>query len=143
MDSIHLLNNYISRATFVVNNDSSTTDENTVMYDGDEVTTIANVNGDTAYIFGGTLDASFVPVNNFTIKGNITYTKGKTNDTDSYLPSISPLFSSIGIVYHKNKIDGRLNWRYSAKKNADEYSPGGEDNLSQSPLIDPDPTTDG
>jgi hemoglobin/transferrin/lactoferrin receptor protein len=137
-----LLNDYISRANFVVENDNSTTDENTVMYDGDEVSTIANVNGDTAYIFGGTLDASFVPINNFTIKGNITYTKGKTNDTDSYLPSISPLFSSIGIIYHKNKIDGRLNWRYSAKKNADEYSPGGEDNLSQSALVDPNPTID-
>ena len=137
-----LLNDYISRANFVVENDNSTTDENTVMYDDDEVCTIANVNGDTAYIFGGTLDASFVPVNNFTIKGNITYTKGKTNDTDSYLPSISPLFSSIGIIYRKNKIDGRLNWRYSAKKNADEYSPGGEDNLSQSALVDPNPTID-
>jgi len=136
-----LLNSYIYRTNFVVNNDNSTVSENTVKYNGDEVTTIANVNGDTAYIFGGTLDASFVPMNNFTIKGNITYTKGKTNDTDSYLPSISPLFSNIGITYHKNKIDGRLNWRYSAKKNADEYSPGGEDNLSQSPLIDPDPTT--
>jgi hemoglobin/transferrin/lactoferrin receptor protein len=137
-----LLNDYISRANYVVENDNSTTNENTVMYDGDEVSTVANVNGDTAYIFGGTLDASFVPVNNFTIKGNITYTKGKTNDTDSYLPSISPLFSSIGIIYHKNKINGRLNWRYSAKKNADEYSPGGEDNLSQSVLVDPNPTID-
>jgi len=135
-----LLNNYISRTVFVVNNDTSTTDENTVLYDGDEVTTIANINGNTAYIFGGTLDASFMPLNNFTIKGNITYTKGKTNDTDSYLPSISPLFSNIGISYMKNKIDSRLNWRFSAKKNADEYSPGGEDNLSQSPLIDPDTT---
>jgi len=137
-----LLNNYISRAAFVVNNDSSTTDENTVMYDDDEVITIANVNGDTAYILGGTIDASFAPINNFTIKGNITYTKGKTNDTDSYLPSISPLFSTIGIIYHKNKIDTGVHWRYSAKKNADEYSPGGEDNLSQSPLIDPNPTID-
>lgn len=137
-----LLNNYISRATFVVNNDNSTTDENTVIYDGDEVTTIANVNGGTAYIYGGTIDASFVPINNFTVKGNITYTKGKTNDTDNYLPSISPLFSTIGITYNKNKIDAGLNWRYSTKKNADEYSPGGEDNLSQSPIIDPNPTID-
>jgi len=137
-----LLNDYISRTNFVVENDNSTTDENTVMYDDDEVTTIANVNGGTAYILGGTIDASFVPTNNFTIKGNITYTKGKTNDTDSYLPSISPLFSVISIAYHKNNIDAGVHWRYSAKKNADEYSPGGEDNLGQSPLIDPNPTID-
>jgi len=137
-----LLNKYIYRANFIVDNDTSTTDENTVMYDNEEVSTIANVNGDTAYIFGGTLDISFVLVNNFTIKGNITYTKGKTNDTDSYLPSISPLFSNIGILYQKNKMDAGLNWRYSAKKNANEYSPGGEDNLNQSPLIDPNLTID-
>ncbi|PHS10747.1 MAG: TonB-dependent receptor [Kordia sp.] len=135
-----LLDKYISRTNFVVANDNSTTDINTVMYDGEEVTTIANVNGGTAYIFGGTLDASFTPIKNITLKGNITYTKGKTNDTDSYLPSISPLFSSIGIAYQKSKIDAGLNWKYTAKKNADEYSPGGEDNLSQSPLIDPDTT---
>jgi len=137
-----LLNNYISRTNFIVENDNSTTDENTVLYDGDEVSTIANVNGDSAYIFGGTLDASFVPITNFTLKGNITYTKGKTTDTDAYLPSISPLFSSIGISYQKNKIEGGVNWRYSAKKNWDEYSPGGEDNLNQSPLFDPNPTID-
>jgi len=135
-----LLNKYISRTNFVVENDNSTTDVNTVMYDGEEVTTIANVNGGTAYIFGGTLDASFSPIKNINLKGNITYTKGKTNDTDSYLPSISPLFSSIGVTYQKNKINTGLNWRYTAKKNAEEYSPRGEDNLSQSPLIDPDTT---
>ena len=138
-----LLNNYIYRTDFVVNNDTSTLDDSTVIYDGDEVTTIANVNGETAYIYGGTIDVSIVPINNFTLKGNITYTKGKANDTGNYLPSIAPLFSSASVIYRKNKVDSGLNWRYSAKKNADEYSAGGEDNLSQSPLIDPDTTIDG
>ena len=137
-----LLNDYISRTNFIVENDSSTTDENTVIYDGDEVTTIANVNGGTAYILGGTIDVSFVPTDNFTIKGNITYTKGKTNDTDSYLPSISPLFSAVSVAYHKKNIDAGIHWRYSAQKNADEYSPGGEDNLDQSPLVDPNSAVD-
>lgn len=138
-----LLNNYIYRTGFVVDNDTSTTDENTVIYDGDEVTTIANVNGKTAYIFGGTIDVDFVPIKNMMLKGNITYTEGKTNDTDSYLPSISPLFSSVSIIYDKHKVDGGVHWKYSAKKNANEYSTGGEDNLSQSPLIDPDPNISG
>lgn len=138
-----LLNNYIYRSDFVVENDTSTPDDNTVIYDGDEVATIANLNGDTAYIYGGTIDVSFVPLTHFTLKGNITYTKGKTNDTDRYLPSIAPLFSSASLGYQKNKLDAGFHWRYSAKKNTDEYSPGGEDNLSQSPLIDPDTSIDG
>jgi hemoglobin/transferrin/lactoferrin receptor protein len=138
-----LLNNYIYRTDFIVDNDISTTDENTVIYDGDEVITVANVNGKTAYIYGGTIDFSVVPVTNFTLKGNITYTKGKANDTGDYLPSIAPLFSSASIIYSKNKLNSGVHWKYSAKKNADEYSLGGEDNLSQSPLIDPDSSIDG
>ena len=138
-----LLNNYIYRTDFVVENDNSTTDENTVIYDGDEVTTIANVNGETAHIYGGTIDVTVVPFTNITLKGNLTYTKGKANDTDDYLPSIAPLFSSVSIVYHKHKIDSGLHWRYSAEKKADEYSFGGEDNLNQSPIIDPDTSIDG
>lgn len=138
-----LLNNYIYRTDFIVDNDTSTADENNVIYDGDEVTTIANVNGETAYIFGGTIDLSVMPITNFTIKGNITYTKGKANDTGNYLPSIAPLFSSASVLFRKNKIDSGLHWKYSAKKNADEYSSGGEDNLNQSPMIDPNSNIDG
>ncbi len=138
-----LLNNYIYRTNFVVANDASTTNENTVLYDGDEVTTIANKNGSTAYILGGTIDAFFTPANNFIVKGNLTYTQGKTNDTNTYLPSIAPLFGNISVGYHKNKVEGGLLWNYSAKKNAEEYSSGGEDNLNQSPLIDPNPSIDG
>ena len=138
-----LLNNYIYRTRFTVDNDTSTENQDTVIYDDDEVTTIANVNGKTAYIYGGTIDISTTPITNFTFKGNLTYTKGKANDTGGYLPSIAPLFSSASIIYNKNKIDSGLHWKYAAKKNADEYSAGGEDNLNQSPLIDPNTTIDG
>lgn len=138
-----LLNNYIYRSDFVVKNDTSTPDDNTVIYDGDEVSTIANLNGDTAYIYGGTIDVSLTPITHFTLRGNLTYTKGKANDTGNNLPSIAPLFSSASILYHKHKFNSGLHWSYSAKKNADEYSQGGEDNLNQSPFIDPNPNIDG
>ena len=138
-----LLNKYIYRTNLVVDDDSSTTDPNTVIYNNEEVITVANINGDTAYILGGTLDASFTPLKNINITGNITYTKGKTNDTNNYLPSIAPLFGSIDIRYQNKKIEGGINWKYSNKKNPDEYSSGGEDNLNQSPLVDPDKSIDG
>ena len=95
------LNKYIYRTNLVVDDDTSTTDPNTVIYNNEEVITVANINGDTAYILGGTLDASFTPLNNINITGNITYTKGKTNDTNNYLPSIAPLFGSIDIIEDK------------------------------------------
>ncbi len=138
-----LLNKYIYRSDFVVDNDMSTIDPNTVIYDDEEVKTVANINGDKAYIFGGSIDANFNPFPNFTITGNLTYTKGKTYDTGNFLPSISPIFGNIGVNYQKNNFDGGIIWRYSERKKANEYSPGGEDNLNQGPLIDPDSSIDG
>lgn len=138
-----LLNNYIARTGYVVEGDTSTNNPNTVIYDDEEVTTIAHVNGSTAYILGGTLDISLAVIKNLLLKGNATYTKGRTNDTDAPLPSILPFFSRIGLNYDNGKIDAGLNWQYSSKKDADDFSPGGEDNLSQTPYIDPDITIDG
>ncbi len=138
-----LLNKYIHRTNFIVENDTSTPNPNTVIYDNEEVTTIANTNGGDAYILGGSINASFTPLRNITIIGNITYTKGKTYDTGNFMPSISPLFGNIDLRYQKNNIDGGITWKYSGRKKANEYSPGGEDNLNQSPLIDPNTTIDG
>lgn len=138
-----LLNNYISRTDYIVENDLSTTDQNTVIYDGEEIHTIANTNGKTAYIIGASLDLQFNPIKNIYAIGNLTYTKGETNDTEVNLPSILPLFSSLSLEYRNKKLVTGLNWRYSSKKDPSQYSPGGEDNLSQTPLIDPNNTIEG
>ncbi len=128
-----LLKNYISRSNFIVKNDTSTSNENTVIYDGDEVITIANVNGDNAAIFGGTIDMSINPINNLFIKGNATYTQSKTYNNET-LPSISPFFTQIALQFKKGKIDAEINYKHSLKKDADTYSLNGEDNLEQSPM---------
>ena len=130
-----VLKNYISRAEYIVKNDITTTNENTVMYDNEEVTTIANVNGDNAAIFGGTIDVTVNPISNLFIKGNATYTKSKTSTHES-LPSISPFFTTIALQYKKGKFDAEINYKYTSKKDSKNYSPNGEDNLEQSPLDD-------
>lgn len=138
-----LLNNYIARTSYIVENDQTTLDDNTVIYDGEEVPTIANTNGDTAYIIGGSLDLQFNPLKNIFAKGNLTYTKGKTNDTNVNLPSILPLFSSLSLEYKSEKITTGFSWNYSSNKNAEDFSPGGEDNLPQTPYVDPDSSIEG
>jgi hemoglobin/transferrin/lactoferrin receptor protein len=138
-----LLNNYIARDAFEVLNDSSTPDPATVLYEGEEVTTVANVNRGTAYIVGGTFDFGTQLSQNWLWRGNLTYTKGKSYDDDRYLPSISPFFGSSTLTFQKNKFEAALGYRFSFKKSADEYSIGGEDNLEQSPQIDPNPTLAG
>ena len=133
-----LIKDYISRASFAVENDTSTLDEDTVVYDGEIVNTIANVNGDDAYIFGGTIDFTVNPIRNIFFKGNATITKGKTKNNIA-LPSISPLFSSLSLEYNKGKVNASISYKFTSKKNAADYSPNGEDNLEQSPLFDPNP----
>ncbi len=138
-----LLKNYIARGPYTLDNDTSTIDSSTVLYDGEEVTTIANINGNTAAIYGGTIDLKIRPIKQLTFKGNLTYTKGKTNTPNTYLPSISPLFASAKITYSKKAFSAGVQWRYSASKKADEYSSGGEDNLEETPLIDPNTDLEG
>ena len=138
-----LLNNYIARDGFEVLNDSSTPDPTTVLYEGEEVTTVANVNKGTAYIVGGTFDFGTQLAQNWLWRGNLTYTKGKSYDDNRYLPSISPFFGSSTLTFQKNKFEAALGYRFSFKKPADEYSIGGEDNLEQSPQIDPNPAVTG
>ena len=129
-----LLDQYIVRNNFVVEGDTSTPDATTVIYDGEEATTIANTNGDTAYILGGTFDFSLNPVGKFYLQGNATFTQGRTYDTDNPLPSILPFFGSAGIRYNNGTLDAGIDWRYSAMKAIEDYSPGGEDNLDQAPV---------
>ncbi|MFD0964561.1 TonB-dependent receptor plug domain-containing protein [Pseudofulvibacter geojedonensis] len=138
-----LLNNYISRTNYIVENDTTTFNENTVIYDGEETPTIANTNGKTAYIIGGSLDLRFNPLKNFYTLSNITFTKGETNDTNVNLPSILPFFGSVDLEYRNKKFISGFNWTYSSKKDASDFSPGGEDNLTQTPLIDPDDSVEG
>ena len=137
-----LLNNYIIRDNFQVAGDVSTPDPDTVIYEGEEVVTVANVNRGTAYIVGGTFDFRTQFITNWSWQGNLTYTKGKSYDDNRPLPSISPFFGSSAVTFQKNKFEATLGYRFSLDKEAEDYSPGGEDNLEQSPEIDPDPTTE-
>ena len=138
-----LLDNYIARDNFEVLGDTSTTDTATVIYDGDEVTTVANVNRGTAYIVGGTFDFATQLDENWRWRGNLTYTEGRSYDDDRPLPSISPFFGSSSLTFERNKFQASLNYRFSLDKDPEDYSPGGEDNLEQSPKADPDPTVAG
>lgn len=137
-----LLDNYIARDGFQVVGDTSTPDPDTVIYEGEEVTTIANVNRGTAYIVGGTFDFRTEFVDHWSWQGNLTYTKGRSYDDDRPLPSISPFFGSSAVTFQKDKFEATLGYRFSLEKDAEDYSSGGEDNLEQSPEVDPDPNVD-
>ena len=123
-----LLHNYITRDYFSMNN------YETIMYDGEEATMVANVNKKNAYIVGSTFSFKGSLNDLWFTKGSLTYTKGKTYDTNQPLSSIPPLFGNIAFGMEKNRIQANLNWRFNAKKKLKDYNLiEGIDNIEQTP----------
>tara|TARA_R110001583_G_scaffold35585_3_gene118227 strand:+ start:16687 stop:19143 length:2457 start_codon:yes stop_codon:yes gene_type:complete len=124
-----LLDNYITRDVFEINNSS------TIMYDGEQANVVANVNKDNAYIVGSTFSfkGNLNPI--WFTKGSITYTKGKAYDTKEPLSSIPPLFGSLEIGFEKERFQAGLNWKFNAEKQLKDYNLiEGIDNIEQTPL---------
>ena len=124
-----LLNHYITRDLFALNGST------TIDYDGETVTTIANVNKGNAFIYGTTLSFNGKITTNFYGKATATYTKGKAKDSGDPLSSIPPLFGMLEIGYAKKKWDTSLNFRFNAKKKYKDYNlVEGIDNEEQTPF---------
>jgi hemoglobin/transferrin/lactoferrin receptor protein len=51
------------------------------------------------------------------------------------MPSIPPIFGSLGLKFKKNNFNMKLTYKFSQSKPADEYSFGGEDSLDETPFI--------
>ena len=124
-----LLNNYITRGQFEINNSS------TIMYDGELGNVIANVNKDKAYIVGSTFSFRGNLNSLWFSKGSITYTKGKAYDTNLSLSSIPPVFGLLEIGFEKERIQASLNWKFNTKKRLQDYNLiEGIDNIEQTPF---------
>ncbi len=128
-----LLDNYITREA----------DGNTIMYDGELGNVVKNINKDRAYITGYTANY-FGRINqNWKTSGSITYTKGRTFDTEEPMSSIPPLFGKFEISYRKNRLEISANYRFNSKKDIKNYNISeGIDNHVQTPVIDPNATND-
>ena len=123
-----LLDNYITRDYFEINNSP------TIIYNGEEGNVMANVNKNNAYIIGSTFSFKANINANWSIKGSLTYTKGKAYDTNLPLSSIPPLFGDIEISYNYKNLQAGLNWKFNAKKSIKDYNlVEGIDNEEQTP----------
>lgn len=125
-----LLNNYIVRAPYLLNGSF------TIIYDGEEMNTVANVNKDNAYIYGGTATFKGNLTDRFQTKAAITYTKGKAYDTNEPLSSIPPIFGSFDINYNHNKFETGINFIFNGRKKLEDYNISeGIDNIEETPFI--------
>ncbi|SNR17568.1 TonB-dependent receptor [Tenacibaculum jejuense] len=127
-----LLTNYIYRDDFILNGQS------TIRFDGvDGNNIVANVNRDNAYVTGFTMNYQGKLFKNWTTTGSITYTKGRTFDTDQPMSSIPPLFGNFDVNYVTKKVEAGVNFRFNAKKDIDDFNiDEGIDNHEQTPIVD-------
>ncbi len=132
-----LLDNYITRENFILDKKSL------IKYEGEEDNIVSNVNKGKAYITGFTTSFYGKLNRNWKTSGSITYTKGRTYDTDEPLSSIPPLFGRFEVNYKKNNLEITANFRFNAKKRIASYNLSeGIDNHTQTPIINPEATSD-
>jgi hemoglobin/transferrin/lactoferrin receptor protein len=128
-----LLDNYITREE----------DGTTIMYDGELGDVVKNVNKGRAYITGYT--ANYYGKLNYRWKtsGFITYTKGRTFDTDEPMSSIPPLFGKFEVSFKANNIELSVNYRFNSKKDIKDYNISeGIDNHVETPIVNSSATED-
>ena len=129
-----IISRHIGRDEYIVFSDITTPDMSTVIYNGEEVTTISNKNLGNRFIHGFSIDGFSQINNNLKFDYGITYTEGDNNETYGPLPSISPLFGSIALSYSKRGLNLKAVYKFSEAKSPAEYSFGGEDGLDETPF---------
>ncbi len=117
-----LLDNYIIRDLYALPGT-----DGKLEVDGESFPTAANVNKDQAYIWGTTGYFNWKINRYFNLNSDLTFTKGKTKDTDKPMPSILPLFGQTSLTFSSRDWDFQFNSAYNARKHGDEYG-GGVDN---------------
>ncbi len=130
-----LISRHIGRDNYIIFADKTTPNMNTILYQGEEVETFANVNSGDRYLVGGSIDGYYSFVDTFSIQGNISFIKAGKNKKYGPLPSISPIFGNLLLKYNKENWLTSLRFQFSGSKNPNTYSIGGEDGLEETPLI--------
>jgi len=135
-----LVSRHIVRSDYIIFSDTSTEDPNTILYNGEEVNTIANKNLGNRRIYGGSFDMRYNLNQQWKSQTSLTYTSAFNHVQYGPMPSISPFFGYWDLSYEKHAYMATLRVDFSAAKDPKDYSLGGEDGLEETPLIDPEAT---
>lgn len=134
-----LLDNYIQR-DFVYNT-SGTIKQ--VLFDGEYGNAVSNQNKGTAYITGFTANYLGKLSNSWNTSGFLTFTEGRTYDTNLPMSSIPPLFGQFDVSYTLNKLALGANVRFNAKKDIKDFNiVEGIDNHDLTPVVNANATED-
>lgn len=126
-----LLDNYIIRDRFTINGSDQ------VLFDGEYGNAVANQNRGNAFITGYTISYLGKLSNAWNTSGFITYTKGRTYDSEEPMSSIPPLFGQFEVNYKSDKIEVGAALRFNSKKDIEDFNfTEGIDNHDLTPIVD-------
>jgi hemoglobin/transferrin/lactoferrin receptor protein len=132
-----LLDNYIQR-DFVYNSDGSIQQ---VVFDNEFGNAVSNQNKDQAYITGFTVNYLGKISDTWRTSGFITYTKGRTYDTNEPMSSIPPLFGQFEVNYIDDRFELGAAIRFNAKKDIEDFNISeGIDNHDLTPIVNANAT---
>jgi len=104
--------------------------QDSIFYDGTLSPVYTTINADEAYIYGGNLSLNSQVNDHFSIQSSVVYTYGriKTDNGDTPLDHIPPVYGRTGFTLQQQKFRGEFSVLYSGWKRIEDYRLNAEDN---------------
>ncbi len=104
--------------------------EDSIFYDGTLSPVYTTVNAAEAFIYGGNLSLNSQVNHHFSIQSSVVYTYGriKTDNGDTPLDHIPPVYGRTGFTYQQQKFRGEFSVLYNGWKRIADYRLNAEDN---------------
>lgn len=104
--------------------------QDSIFYDGTLSPVYTTINADEAYIYGGNLSLNSQVNDHFSIQSSVVYTYGriKTENGDTPLDHIPPIYGRTGFTFQQQKFRGEFSVLYNGWKRIQDYRLNAEDN---------------
>jgi hemoglobin/transferrin/lactoferrin receptor protein len=104
--------------------------QDSVFYDGTLSPVYTTINASEAYIYGGNLSLNSQVSDQFSLQSSLVYTYGriKTDNGDTPLDHIPPVYGRTGITVQQQKFRGEFFVMYNGWKRIEDYRLNAEDN---------------
>jgi hemoglobin/transferrin/lactoferrin receptor protein len=104
--------------------------QDSIMYDGAMSAVYTTINADQAYIYGGNLSLNSHVNDHFSMQSSVVYTYGriKTDNGDTPLDHIAPVYGRTAFTYQQQKFRGEAYVLYNGWKRLEDYRLNAEDN---------------
>ncbi|MBL0012206.1 MAG: TonB-dependent receptor [Flavobacterium sp.] len=105
--------------------------QSTIEYEGETSVVFANQNQGKGHLAGFMSVVKAQILKALLFEGSFNFTQGRIHNADGISPldHISPMYGKVGLTYQSKIANVEAYMLYNGKKDVDEYSPSGEDNL--------------